>query len=122
MPNEAIEQLAKTVSSDEYDRAAGERIQKLQRDWDLLEAKEGLKKHLVITGFMETLKNWAVDIDEALLNMDVVDEKTKLFRFKLKTEKKVIQDFMGIFNKSERKALENRIKFNQTQIKNNNHV
>lgn len=122
MPNNEIEQLAKIVSSDEYDRAAGERIKKLQADWDLLEAKENLQQHLVITGFIESLKNWATDIDETLRDMDVVDDKTKLFRFKLKAEKKVIEDFLGIFNKNERKALENRIKFNQTTIKNNPHA
>lgn len=117
MPNETLDQLAKIVSSDDYDRNAGDRIRQLQDKWDLLEAKEGLEKHLIISGFMEGLKDWAKDIDEALLEMDVVDDKTKLFRFKLKAEKEIVKRFMSIFDKAERKNLENTIKYHQTKIK-----
>jgi hypothetical protein len=89
MANETLNQLAKIVSTDKYDIAAGDRIKKLQEKWDLLEAKENLHKHLVIEGFVDSLKDWAKNIDETLRDMDVVDENTKLFRFKLKAEKKV---------------------------------
>lgn len=122
MANETLNQLAKIVSTDKYDIAAGDRIKKLQEKWDLLEAKENLHKHLVIEGFVDSLKDWAKNIDETLRDMDVVDENTKLFRFKLKAEKKVIEDFMSIFDPAERKALENSIKFHQTTIKNNSHA
>jgi len=122
MPNETLKQLAKIVSSDESDRAAGERIKQLQAKWDLLEAKEGLENHLVLSGFMQSLKEWAENIDEQLLDMDVVDEKTKLYRFKLKAEKEILQRFMSIFDKAERKALENSIKFYETKINSQHHV
>ncbi len=115
MPNKTLTQLAKIVSSDEYDRAAGDKIKKLQEKWDLLEAKENLQNHLVMSGFMEELRSWIRDIDESLREMDVTDEKTKLFRFKLKSDRKSAQDFLSVFDKSERKSLENQIKFAKMQ-------
>lgn len=117
MPNDTLEQLAKTVSSDEYDLQSGETIKKLQRQYDELEARENLENHLVITGFMKELEDWAKRIDITLLEMDVTDEKTKLFRFKLKADKEIIQMFVGIFDKNKRKSLENTIRFAESKIK-----
>lgn len=118
MPNNDLQELAKTVSSDEYDRAAGDRIKSLQNKWDLLEAKEGLQNHLVISGFMKELESWGSNIDTTLLEMDVTDEKTKLFRFKLKSDKEIIRMFKSIFDKSTRKSLENSIKFAKIKVQN----
>lgn len=117
MPNDTLEQLAKTVSSDEYDLKSGETIKKLQRQWDEVESREGLENHLVIVGFIQELKDWLVRIDETLRDMDVTDDKTKLFRFKLKADKEVVNMFMGIFDKGTRVRLEKTIRFAELKIK-----
>ncbi len=106
MPNETIKKLKEITNSDEYNLESGRLVNKLAEKWDLAEASENLSKHLVIAAFVKDLTEMIASIDETLHDMDVVDEKTMLFRFKLKADREAFDKFVSIFDGRAKQNLE----------------
>ncbi len=109
MPNETLEQLEKTVASDEFDTKSGLLVRKLREQWDLAEAAENLREHVVIKAFLRDFQEAIKDIDKTLQDQEVKTQEDISYRFELQATKLCYTKFLSIFDGTKKKSLEQQI-------------